>query len=331
MLESYLPAAADPAAVERAVADAIAETGATSPKDMGRVMKAAMARLAGQNVDGKTVNELVRQETRRRREAHDRRDLAAQPFRSRHPDSRRRLDTAARAARRPAPARATLDQPRPRPRPRSGARRALRRRQRDGRVHRRVPRFPTSSRDLFAEGAMSAAFVPTFTRQLTLDGKADAWRLGNNVLNALLLVDRRARRARASSSRGRSSTCTPATSPACPASSSSRSQLTRVMLPFLTLVAVAAAVMGMLNSLHHYFVPALVAGDVQRRDDRLRVRARAADAGARAAADHGDRDRGAGRRRRPGRAAVAGAAARRIPLPRRSSTGAIPGCGGSCC
>ena len=61
VLESYLPPAADPAAVDRAVADAIAETGATSPKDMGRVMKAAMARLAGQNVDGKAVNELVRQ------------------------------------------------------------------------------------------------------------------------------------------------------------------------------------------------------------------------------------------------------------------------------
>jgi len=60
VLESYLPPAADPAAVDRAVADAIAETGATSPKDMGRVMKAAMARLAGQNVDGKAVNELVR-------------------------------------------------------------------------------------------------------------------------------------------------------------------------------------------------------------------------------------------------------------------------------
>ena len=60
ILESYLPAAADPAAVERAVVDAIAETGATSPKDMGRVMKAAMALLAGQTVDGKTVNELVR-------------------------------------------------------------------------------------------------------------------------------------------------------------------------------------------------------------------------------------------------------------------------------
>jgi uncharacterized protein YqeY len=61
VLESYLPPSADPAAVEHAVIDAIAETGATSPKDMGRVMKAAMAKLAGQTVDGKIVNELVRQ------------------------------------------------------------------------------------------------------------------------------------------------------------------------------------------------------------------------------------------------------------------------------
>jgi uncharacterized protein YqeY len=60
VLEAYLPAAADPAAVEQAVVDAIQETDATSPKDMGRVMKAAMARLTGQTVDGKTVNELVR-------------------------------------------------------------------------------------------------------------------------------------------------------------------------------------------------------------------------------------------------------------------------------
>jgi hypothetical protein len=61
VLESYLPPAADPEAVERAVAAAIAETGATSPKDIGRVMKAVMARLAGQQVDGKSINELVRQ------------------------------------------------------------------------------------------------------------------------------------------------------------------------------------------------------------------------------------------------------------------------------
>jgi len=61
VLEKYLPPAIDPAAIDRAIADAIAETGATSPKDMGRVMKATMARLAGQSVDGKTVNERVRQ------------------------------------------------------------------------------------------------------------------------------------------------------------------------------------------------------------------------------------------------------------------------------
>lgn len=60
VLESYLPPAADPAVIERAVAEAIAETGATNAKDMGRVMKAAMSRLAGQTIDGKAVNDLVR-------------------------------------------------------------------------------------------------------------------------------------------------------------------------------------------------------------------------------------------------------------------------------
>ena len=57
---TYSAWSVDPAVVDRAVADAIAETGATSAKDMGRVMKAVMTRLVGQNVDGKTVNELVR-------------------------------------------------------------------------------------------------------------------------------------------------------------------------------------------------------------------------------------------------------------------------------
>jgi uncharacterized protein YqeY len=60
ILERYLPPPLDPAVLDRTVADAIAETGATSPKDMGRVMKAAMARLSGQSVDGKLVNELVK-------------------------------------------------------------------------------------------------------------------------------------------------------------------------------------------------------------------------------------------------------------------------------
>jgi uncharacterized protein len=60
VLESYLPPPADAGAVERAVAEAIAESGASSSKDVGRVMKAVMAKLAGQTVDGRAVNELVR-------------------------------------------------------------------------------------------------------------------------------------------------------------------------------------------------------------------------------------------------------------------------------
>jgi uncharacterized protein YqeY len=60
VLESYLPPAADERTIERAVDEAIEETGASSLKDLGRVMKAAMARLAGSTVDGRLVNELVR-------------------------------------------------------------------------------------------------------------------------------------------------------------------------------------------------------------------------------------------------------------------------------
>ena len=60
VLEAYLPPAADPALIDGAVAAAIQETGASSIKDMGRVMKVVMAKLAGQSVDGKAVNELVK-------------------------------------------------------------------------------------------------------------------------------------------------------------------------------------------------------------------------------------------------------------------------------
>jgi uncharacterized protein len=59
-LEGYLPPPIDPVAIERAVDDAIAEAGASSAKDVGRVMKGVMTRLAGQPVDGRAVNELVR-------------------------------------------------------------------------------------------------------------------------------------------------------------------------------------------------------------------------------------------------------------------------------
>ena len=59
-LEAYLPPPRHPAVIERAVDEAIAEAGATSSKDLGRVMKGVMNRLQGQSVDGRTVNELVR-------------------------------------------------------------------------------------------------------------------------------------------------------------------------------------------------------------------------------------------------------------------------------
>src|SRR6478672_1419240 len=49
-------------------------------------------------------------------------------------------------------------------------------------------RVPNLLRDLFAEGAMTAAFVPTFTTTLTTQGRESAWRLGNLVINALLVA-----------------------------------------------------------------------------------------------------------------------------------------------
>lgn len=60
VLEAYLPPPVDPGTIERAVEEAVAETGATSAKDMGRVMKAVMSRFTGAQVDGKVVNELVK-------------------------------------------------------------------------------------------------------------------------------------------------------------------------------------------------------------------------------------------------------------------------------
>lgn len=60
ILEHYLPPAVSAGEIDAAVAEAIAETGASSPKDMGKVMKAVMPKLSGKNVDGRTVNDAVR-------------------------------------------------------------------------------------------------------------------------------------------------------------------------------------------------------------------------------------------------------------------------------
>lgn len=61
IIESYLPAAPSEAELQEAVSAAIAETGATSGKQMGAVMKAAQAKLAGRRVDGKALSELVKE------------------------------------------------------------------------------------------------------------------------------------------------------------------------------------------------------------------------------------------------------------------------------
>jgi len=60
VIEAYLPPAATAEEIDAAVAAAVSETGATSPKDIGKVMKAVMPKLAGKNADGRTINEAVR-------------------------------------------------------------------------------------------------------------------------------------------------------------------------------------------------------------------------------------------------------------------------------
>ncbi len=116
-------------------------------------------------------------------------------------------------------------------------------------------RIPTLLRDLFAEGAMSAAFVPTITRYLTQQGKEAAWRLGSQVVNGLLVVTGTlvilgivfAKPLVASYAGSYAE---------IPGKLELTVLLTQVNMPFLTLVAVAAAFMGILNALRRFFVPA---------------------------------------------------------------------------
>lgn len=117
-------------------------------------------------------------------------------------------------------------------------------------------RVPNLLRDLFAEGAMTAAFVPTFTRTLHNRGKADAWRVGNLVLNALLLV-----------TGGLVVVGMFIADPLTYLLAGDyrtdagwlelTSTMTKIMLPFLPAIAIAVAMMGMLNSLRKFFIPAL--------------------------------------------------------------------------
>jgi len=117
-------------------------------------------------------------------------------------------------------------------------------------------RIPNLLRDLFAEGAMSAAFVPTLTRVQETDGREAAMRLANLVINFLLVTV--------------STIClfgmafadriVPWMAPGfgqVPGKLELTTQLTRIMTPFLLLVALAAAVMGVLNTRRVFFIPAV--------------------------------------------------------------------------
>jgi putative peptidoglycan lipid II flippase len=118
-------------------------------------------------------------------------------------------------------------------------------------------RIPNLLRDLFAEGAMSAAFVPTFTRHLTSSGKDSAWRLGNYVVNALAVITGLLVVLGIVFAEPLVRLMTDNEYTSDPTKLALTVQMARVMLPTLTLIALAAALMGMLNSLHHFFIPAL--------------------------------------------------------------------------
>jgi len=117
-------------------------------------------------------------------------------------------------------------------------------------------RIPNLLRDLFAEGALSAAFVPTFTEYWQNRGREEAWRLANIVLNALtiilsvftLLILFGAKYLVYFLVSGYSK---------IPGKIELTVHLTQIMSPFLLTVALAAAVMGILNTHNRFFIPAL--------------------------------------------------------------------------
>lgn len=117
-------------------------------------------------------------------------------------------------------------------------------------------RIPNLMRDLFAEGTMSAAFIPTFTRRLTTEGRDAAWRLGTQLINALIVITGSLVLAGVVFAEPLTRLFAGDFSEV-PDKLELTIRMTRVMLPFLTMVAVAAACMGMLNSLHRFFAPAL--------------------------------------------------------------------------
>jgi len=118
-------------------------------------------------------------------------------------------------------------------------------------------RIPNLTRDLFAEGALSAAFVPTFTEHLTNKGKQEAAELSSLVASAVVLIVGGFCVLGMVFSPQLVGLLAPGWAAAEPAKFQLAIELTRSMFPFLLLVALAAQVMGVLNACNQFGVPAI--------------------------------------------------------------------------
>jgi len=116
-------------------------------------------------------------------------------------------------------------------------------------------RIPNLLRDLFAEGALSSAFVPTFSDALEKGGRERAYRLGNLVLGGILLITGALTLAGGLWSDQLVSLITRGFGGSADQVATS-GLLARIMMPILTLVSVSAVWMGMLNAQQHYLAPA---------------------------------------------------------------------------
>ena len=116
--------------------------------------------------------------------------------------------------------------------------------------------IPNLTRDLFAEGALSSAFVPAFTESLQNKGREDAARLANLVATTLILVVGLICALGAIFSKEMVNLAVPGFKNT-PGKLELAAHLTSIMFPFLLLVALAAQAMGILNSLKQFAVPAL--------------------------------------------------------------------------
>ncbi len=117
-------------------------------------------------------------------------------------------------------------------------------------------RIPNILRDLFAEGALSAALVPTFTRALVAGDRNVAWRLASNVIGLLLLISGAIVAAGILFAEPLVNLYA-AGFREVPGKIELTIRLMRLMFPFVAMVAIAAVLMAMLNALHRFFIPAL--------------------------------------------------------------------------